>query len=119
MVVNLGLLCLVNNFVCDFAYMGMWGQEKPLIDKILLNCNQYDINTAPTDTINNNINEITYQLSNPNALITIKCNDHKYAKITHYNTNSDKRFKMYFAVAKDETFNENDFIKGYSEYYLN
>lgn len=116
---DVNLVCLVNNFSLEIAYTGMWGQRKAYIDKVLFNCIDYDVETAPSTLDNANIESSSYILSNPDGLVNIVNKENVKARIVHYNTENDQRVKTYFVIDESKTLNENDCLKSSSIYYLN
>ena len=110
--------CLVDNFSCQFAYVGMWGQYTSQINAIYNNVDEYDTSNYQGKTFAKDLLKwTTYEIKE--GLITINYddgykNETSFATYVYYS--DSLRLKTYLGLAQGIVMNTGDELYGKSVY---
>lgn len=110
--------CLVDNFSCENAYVGMWGQYTSKITAIFNNVDEYDISNYSSKIFDHDLLKTTTYVSGE-GLVTINFEEgyKQQSSNARYVYYSDSlRLKNYFSLANGLVLNTNDILYGKSVY---
>lgn len=118
MTVETTFKCLVDNFSCQVAYVGMWGQYTSQINAIFNNVYVYDVSNYESKTFGNDELKFTSYIS-PNGIVSINLLEgyKQPSAAAQYVYYSDTlRLKSYYSLANNITMNTDDILYGKSVY---
>lgn len=121
MTVETTFKCLVDNFNCDYAYVGMWGQYTSTISAIFNNVDEYDTDNYQSENFGHDLLKYTSYVGDSNIVTINFLEGYKevssFAQYVYYS--DTQRLKTYFGLASSLLLNNGDELYGKVVYDFN